>query len=35
MTTLVLMFLAGAALGGLVLWLVGRARTARLDTTLE
>jgi len=35
MTTLVLMFLAGAALGGLVLWLVGRARTARLETTLE
>jgi len=35
MTTLVLMFLAGVALGSLVLWLVGRARTARLETTLE
>jgi DNA recombination protein RmuC len=29
------MFLAGAALGALVLWLVGRARTARLEATLE
>ena len=30
-----LVFMAGAALGGLVLWLVGRARTARLEATLE
>jgi DNA recombination protein RmuC len=29
------MFVAGAALGALVLWLVGRARTARLEATLE
>ena len=35
MTTLVLMFFAGTALGALVLWLVGRARTARLEVTLE
>jgi DNA recombination protein RmuC len=28
-------FFAGAALGALVLWLVGRARTARLEATLE
>jgi DNA recombination protein RmuC len=31
----VLMFAAGAALGGLVLWLVGRTRSARLEATLE
>lgn len=29
------MFVAGAALGSLVLWLVARARTARLEATLE
>jgi DNA recombination protein RmuC len=29
------MFIAGAALGALVLWLVGRARTARLEATLD
>jgi DNA recombination protein RmuC len=29
------MFAAGAAFGALVLWLAGRARTARLETTLE
>ncbi|HEX6789765.1 MAG TPA: DNA recombination protein RmuC [Candidatus Krumholzibacteria bacterium] len=31
----VLMFVAGAALGGLLMWLVARARTARLETTIE
>lgn len=31
----VAIFAAGAALGGLVLWLVGRARSARLEATLE
>ena len=30
-----LIFIAGAALGALVLWLVGRARAARLEATLE
>ncbi len=29
------MFVTGAALGALVLWLVGRARTARLEATIE
>ncbi len=31
----IVMFIIGAALGALVLWLVGRAKTARLETTLE
>src|SRR5690349_10891536 len=35
MTTIIMMFVAGAAFGALVLWLVGRARTARLEATLE
>lgn len=30
-----LIFVAGVALGGLVLWLAGRARAARLEATLE
>jgi DNA recombination protein RmuC len=31
----IIMFLAGAALGALVLWLAGRVKTARLEATLE
>lgn len=35
MTVTIIMFLAGVAFGALVLWLVGRARSARLEATLE